>query len=1087
MSSRLRGDDGFGLIEVLVAFVLLMTVTIPSSLLLGDVLAQTSTNRASVAAGQLAEQALESAHGVLSSAMTGSCDEQMPCTVVLADQVVDHITYHTKLHFEWALIGNASADVCTSLVVPQVASATATVSWGPGLHSLSESSIVNLPYTPTNLNDGFLAVQVNGVTNRASAGQPANFGQPGVVVTVTSDGGTNVTFPVTDSHGCAFAAVPANLSTSCPASAPTCTNYTITLSPPADASTAYVDQQLNTSPSANVTLAPTQVTGPPLFTYDRAALITLVYPSVTGVEGGVTCPLPTLCVASGQSPSPNPSRSLFAGTYADQTGADNGSPSGGLAYDAAGPLTSSAVAFDGSTGYVQTANPITNPQTLSLAAWFKTTSSGSILGFSNQQAASGQTNWDRQIWIDAAGHVVFGVYPGSVQEVASPGTYTDNRWHFVVAEISSAGMSLSLDGSPVAANPSVTSAQAYDGWWHLGWSNAAQGWADAPTSNYFAGSLAQVATFPNALSSSQISTLATAPTAAAYATAVTADGPSSFYPLNASIQSGLAATTPTASLLSYDGSTWSSIAPPTGLARLESLVCPSTTTCEGVGTTSSNMGMLVSATLSGGNWTFSGWPTTPGTNLSSISCPSTTECLAAGYSMSGATRTGLLLSFDGQSWSTVATSGVTILNSIACPTSSACILVGANGGTPELFTFAPTVAPAQPSFNAVTLSSAPSGLSAVTCPAHSGSTPTCFVTGTTASGASAWSTNDLGTTWTPVGSIAAGYSSLGTPVCTSSSACLIPANSTSTDTGTVLSLSPVSGTPPTWTAAAAPASFPPGQWVAAVDCRSGTCFAAGQAPTASGATVPLLADTTDGSTWTSIAVPGSTDQVALTGVACGSFGCVAVGESPGSDTVYSTSGGAWTADTDPDSGPGIVGLGFSASVGNSLLSGGVRQVVASRAGVNPGALGIPLYPFVNGYSVFPGSCLAQASTALPTTAPGPGASATALARLANTSLDIVNAAGQPVAGATVTATVTGTTPVAPATTAPMQGCTTDTYSLPTTGGDGLSTAGFPLGVYTLTVNGTAVTNPITISNGAVTYNSMTYPQPASVPIVVNLP
>src|SRR5664279_1392401 len=80
---RFVSDEGFGLMEVLVAFVLLMVVVLPSSLLLGNILAQSSNNRASVAAGQIAEQALESAHGVLSAAMTGSCNEQMPCLVAL--------------------------------------------------------------------------------------------------------------------------------------------------------------------------------------------------------------------------------------------------------------------------------------------------------------------------------------------------------------------------------------------------------------------------------------------------------------------------------------------------------------------------------------------------------------------------------------------------------------------------------------------------------------------------------------------------------------------------------------------------------------------------------------------------------------------------------------------------------------------------------------------------------------------------------------------------------------------------------------------------------------------------------------------
>jgi hypothetical protein len=834
----LRGDEGFGLIEVLVAFVVLMAVALPSSLLLGSVLAQEATNRSSVPAGEIAEQALESAHGVLSAAMTGSCNEVMPCTVALANQVVGGITFHATLNFDWALLGNASADVCNSLIVPQVASATATVKWGPGLHSLSESSVVNLPYTPTNLNDGFLAVQVKGVLNHGTSLSP-NFGQQNIKVTVTSDTGAVQTFPVTDRNGCAFATVPANLSSSCPTNVPTCTNYTIAISPPTGSTATYVDQTLNPAPTATITVAPTQVTGPPTFTYDKAAYITMSYPTVTGVEGGVTCPLATLCVAIGQ------------------------------------------------------------------------------------------------------------------------------------------------------------------------------------------------------------------------------------------VQNG-SATTPKASILSSTGSSWATITPPSGLTELNALACPSTTQCYGVGDSSSDTGMAVSATLSGGVWNFTSLPTPASTELSSITCPSTTQCLATGYTLAGSVRTGVLLSFNGTTWSTVTTSGVTNLTSVVCPTTTACTLVGTNGSTPELYTFVPTVAPAMPTFTPVTLSPAPKTLNAVTCPQ---SATTCFVTGATSAAATAaWFTANNGSTWASVSSIASGFTVLGTPVCTSSTACLIPANSTGASgaNGTVLSLTQTVG--PTWTAATPPASFPSSQWISAVSCVSTTCFAAGQSAYAVDSPLPTLAVTSGGGTWTSVSLPGSVTQNALYGVGCGSFGCVAVGESTTSDLLFSYASGSWTSNTDPSTGSGLVGLGFSASVSNTLLAGTVRQVATATPGVNPTALGTPLYPFASGYSVFPGSCAAESSQPLTTVAPGPGGTATAEAQLANVEFEIVDANGQPEPNTTVTATA--------ATTGSMLTCAPDVVALPTTGSAGVSGAGFSLGTYKLTVSGLAVSGSVIITNNGITYNGVTYPDPSVVPVVL---
>ncbi|MDA8438808.1 MAG: hypothetical protein M0Z51_08105 [Propionibacterium sp.] len=138
-----------------------------------------------------------------------------------------------------------------------------------------------------------------------------------------------------------------------------------------------------------------------------------------------------------------------------------------------------------------------------------TTSNGKLVGFGTSTAVS-DTDWDRQIHLDPAGRVVFGVYPGTVETVASPaGTnYADGQCHQVVATLSSAGMALHLDGALVAANHSVTSAQGDAGYWKIGCGRL-QGWAAGNGAgynvpDYHTGSLSYVAIYTTALNAAQV-------------------------------------------------------------------------------------------------------------------------------------------------------------------------------------------------------------------------------------------------------------------------------------------------------------------------------------------------------------------------------------------------------------------------------------------------------------------------------------------------------------------------------------------------------------------------------------------------------
>ena len=174
------------------------------------------------------------------------------------------------------------------------------------------------------------------------------------------------------------------------------------------------------------------------------------------------------------------SRSLTPGTY-----------SGQVSQGAAGLVTGtpdSAATF--STGIVSSTVQVSDPRTYSLEAWFSTTSTqgGKIIGFGDQQTGlSG--NYDRHVYLQDDGTLVFGTWTGVTNTITTPTAYNDGRRHHVVAVQSGDGMKLYVDGAIVGTNPQ-TAAQSYSGYWRVGgdptWSSS---------SPYFAGVIDEVAVY----------------------------------------------------------------------------------------------------------------------------------------------------------------------------------------------------------------------------------------------------------------------------------------------------------------------------------------------------------------------------------------------------------------------------------------------------------------------------------------------------------------------------------------------------------------------------------------------------------------
>ncbi len=231
--------------------------------------------------------------------------------------------------------------------------------------------------------------------------------------------------------------------------------------------------------------------------------------------------------------SPTPSCPSGATALADSaTASDPMCVYGASAQANSGPFADSnppsgSVDFTGSSGSYGSelsSSPGPSSTSFTIAIWFKTSNPGVLMGFANTATGSGGSSWDKMLWVDGSGNVVFGAYPGSTVEIKSSDSLDGGDWHLAVASISTtSGMALYVDGSLVASNSSVTSSQPYTGYWNIGWDNSS-GWPDHPGQAFLQGSLSDAAFFPSALSSSQVATLYASGSQSTWSSNVTAYG-----------------------------------------------------------------------------------------------------------------------------------------------------------------------------------------------------------------------------------------------------------------------------------------------------------------------------------------------------------------------------------------------------------------------------------------------------------------------------------------------------------------------------------------------------------------------------------
>jgi len=139
------------------------------------------------------------------------------------------------------------------------------------------------------------------------------------------------------------------------------------------------------------------------------------------------------------------------------------------------------------------------PRSYSLETWFvtKTAMGGKLIGFGNTPSGL-STSYDRHVYMQDDGTLVFGTYPSSINTVTTPRAYNDGLRHHVVATQSPDGMKLYVDGVLTATNPQP-SAEDYAGYWRIGGDPT---WGSS--SPYFTGVLDEAAVYAQALSATDI-------------------------------------------------------------------------------------------------------------------------------------------------------------------------------------------------------------------------------------------------------------------------------------------------------------------------------------------------------------------------------------------------------------------------------------------------------------------------------------------------------------------------------------------------------------------------------------------------------
>ena len=290
-------DAGITLIEVLVAFIVLMVTVIPLSYLLTSTLASASTARRREAALQLADSWVEILSnttpptGLDGTILQGWNTPSVPSGAIAPRSTsVAGTNFTVSADYSYQSVNQTGqSDLCTDEEPPSpnhpgVIQLQIRVTWDNGNQQLFDTTNINYP-KPGLQTQGFIAVQVTNAGGLDAHGNTAAQRLEAVNINVSGGGLGATTLSLNpDPNGCAFVQVP-------PA-----TGYIVAVQQPTSGALSdysgippFVDLNGNTSDSYTETVNVTAETTVAV-TYDEGIGTSISYGGASAVAGGVECP-----------------------------------------------------------------------------------------------------------------------------------------------------------------------------------------------------------------------------------------------------------------------------------------------------------------------------------------------------------------------------------------------------------------------------------------------------------------------------------------------------------------------------------------------------------------------------------------------------------------------------------------------------------------------------------------------------------------------------------------------------------------------------------------------------------------------------
>lgn len=192
-------------------------------------------------------------------------------------------------------------------------------------------------------------------------------------------------------------------------------------------------------------------------------------------------------------------------TWRDMSGSGNaGTLVNGVGFTAS---NGGAMTFDGTNDMVTTTNSFSNPTAWTLCSWFRTsnTSGRKLIGLESNQTGTASGAYDRHLYVNTGGKLVFGVYIGSILRAISTTTVTTNTWFFGCGTFGSEGNigRLYINGSSEATfDKGAGTIQVYSGWWRIGGYRLAS-WTGG-SDGYFNGTVGACFIYNRGLAASEI-------------------------------------------------------------------------------------------------------------------------------------------------------------------------------------------------------------------------------------------------------------------------------------------------------------------------------------------------------------------------------------------------------------------------------------------------------------------------------------------------------------------------------------------------------------------------------------------------------